>query len=139
MRAATVVQQSCNSCASHAGLVLSFIACFILLVIAPLLTYLAYWVIRPCVMYRPWNASNAGPCHLGKTQQLGSVTSVANNNRCTWKGVHWGEWERLLGCHQKDYESRRGTYLATRDTAAAAAGGNVVVFSIIIDNSSLTT
>jgi len=35
MRAATVVQQLCNSCASLAGLVLSFIACFILLVIAP--------------------------------------------------------------------------------------------------------
>jgi len=28
--------QGCNSCASLAGLVLSFIACFILLVIAPL-------------------------------------------------------------------------------------------------------
>jgi len=28
--------ESCNSCASLAGLVLSFIACFILLVIAPL-------------------------------------------------------------------------------------------------------
>jgi len=27
----------CNGCASHAGLVLSFIACFILLVIAPLM------------------------------------------------------------------------------------------------------
>jgi len=36
MRAATVVQQLCNSCASLAGLVLCFIACFILLVIAPL-------------------------------------------------------------------------------------------------------
>jgi len=34
-RAAT--QQLCNSCASLSGLVLSFIACFILLVIAPLL------------------------------------------------------------------------------------------------------
>jgi len=33
MRAAT---EGCNSCASHAGLVLSFIARFILLVIAPL-------------------------------------------------------------------------------------------------------
>jgi len=29
--------EGCNSCASLAGLVLSFIACFILLVIAPLL------------------------------------------------------------------------------------------------------
>jgi len=28
--------EGCNSCASHAGLVLSFIACFILLVIAAL-------------------------------------------------------------------------------------------------------
>jgi len=37
MRAATVVQQLCNSCASLAGLVLCFIACFILLVIASLL------------------------------------------------------------------------------------------------------
>ena len=36
MRAATVGQQLGNSCASLAGLVLSFIACFILLVIAPL-------------------------------------------------------------------------------------------------------
>jgi len=27
--------EGCNSCASHAGLVLSFIACLILLVIAP--------------------------------------------------------------------------------------------------------
>jgi len=35
MRAATVVLL-CNSCASLAGLVLCFIACFILLVIAPL-------------------------------------------------------------------------------------------------------
>ena len=31
-----VLQQLCNSCASLAGLVLCFIACFILLVIAPL-------------------------------------------------------------------------------------------------------
>ena len=30
--------EGCNSCASLAGLVLSFIACFILLVIAPLRT-----------------------------------------------------------------------------------------------------
>jgi len=30
--------EDCNSCASLAGLVLSFIACFILLVIAPLIS-----------------------------------------------------------------------------------------------------
>jgi len=30
--------EGCNSCASLAGLVLSFIACFILLVIAPLMS-----------------------------------------------------------------------------------------------------
>ena len=34
----------CNSCASLAGLVLCFVACFILLVIAPLAILLAYWV-----------------------------------------------------------------------------------------------
>jgi len=33
--------EGCNSCASLAGLVLSFIACFILLVITPLLLFTA--------------------------------------------------------------------------------------------------
>ena len=46
MRAATVVQQLCNSCASLAGLVLSFIACFILFVIAPLVQTRAHQCVN---------------------------------------------------------------------------------------------
>ena len=41
--------EGCNSCASLAGLVLSFIACFILLVIAPLLSFILHNV-------RVWNS-----------------------------------------------------------------------------------
>jgi len=55
MGAATVVH---CSCASVAGLVLSFIACFILLVIAPLVTHSHYHIMDgrvsvSCVCHAP--------------------------------------------------------------------------------------
>jgi len=49
--------EDCNSCTSLAGLVLSFIACFILLVIAPLQVYMmAALRARPLRRWRPTTA-----------------------------------------------------------------------------------
>jgi len=50
MRAATVVQPLCIFCASLAGLVLSFTACFILLVIAPLKRHSHYAQYCYCIV-----------------------------------------------------------------------------------------
>ena len=56
MRAATVLL--CNSCASLAGLVLCFIACFILLVITPLVSGLGFDLAAP---FGIANFQNGGP------------------------------------------------------------------------------
>ena len=45
--------KACNSCASLAGLALSFIACFILLVIAPLRTLFGYAIVPGGLWLRP--------------------------------------------------------------------------------------
>jgi len=48
-----VLQQLCNSCASLAGLVLSFIACFILLVIAPLMIHCCKSTVTLTLIFGP--------------------------------------------------------------------------------------
>ena len=60
--------EGCNSCASHAGLVLSFIACFILLVIAPL-AYHVYFLRAP-----------AWPGFFRSRMRGSDVRSPAENN-----------------------------------------------------------
>jgi len=54
LHAKTNANEGCNSCASLAGLVLSFIACFILLVIAPSLVY----IVMRCVTHLRYEVMN---------------------------------------------------------------------------------
>jgi len=77
--------EGCNSCASLAGLVLSFIACFILLVIAPLAYNCGHgsecpddWdVLRVKIL---WNWVLSVPCILLGPNCLGS--EVSSRGRC---------------------------------------------------------
>jgi len=89
--------EGCNSCASLAGLVLSFIACFILLVIAPLGEQLFLVKCMSPAIFGPRNGSQR--LRTLFMSPLGDIYSFAS-----WQNRHFGGVFRRDGSSTAKYK-----------------------------------